>query len=349
MDRQAFRGAIFHLQLKGLNATEIKAELNAVHGASAPSYETVRYWINELKHGRQGTSDAQRPGRPKSATDEENVQKVHKMVTENRRVNLDEIAEALSISKERVHHILHDVLDMNKISARWVPRLLTMDQKLNRVTASEESLALIQRNEKDFWRRFITVDETWIHHHTPETKQSSKQWTAKHERAPVKAKVTHSAGKVMATIFWDSKGIILMDFLQKGQTVTGQYYAGLLDQLAQAIKFKRPALQKKSVLFLQDNAPPHKSAVAMAKLYELGFSLMNHPPYSPDLSPCDFFLFPQLKNFLAGKKFSADNEVIAATEEYFGTLDKEFFEKGIKAAQARWMKCVAIQGDYVEK
>ncbi|KYB27554.1 Mariner Mos1 transposase-like Protein [Tribolium castaneum] len=106
---------------------------------------------------------------------------------------------------------------------------------------SEECLARLQHNPVDFLRRFITVDETWIHHYSPEIKQQSKQWTAKREPVPKKAKSVRSAGKVMASIFWDAKGILFIDYLEKGKTINGPYYASLLDQLKQKIQEKRPS------------------------------------------------------------------------------------------------------------
>jgi len=89
-------------------------------------------------------------------------------------------------------------------------------------------LTLFQRNPKEFLRRFVTVDETWIHWYTPETKEQSKQWTSPGEPAPKKAKTVPSAGKVMATDFCDSQGVIYIDYLENGKTVTGLYYAELL-------------------------------------------------------------------------------------------------------------------------
>ena len=117
MDPLAFRGAIQHLHLKGLTATEIKAEFDSVHGDSAPSYGKIRYWINEFKRGRTGISDEPRSGRRKTVTDEETVRKVHEIVYDDRRVKVRDISEALKISLERVHKILHQELDMSKISA----------------------------------------------------------------------------------------------------------------------------------------------------------------------------------------------------------------------------------------
>ena len=96
-------------------------------------------------------------------------------------------------------------------------------------------------------QRYVTVDETWINYYTPETKNQSKMWTGPDESAPKKAKTVSFADNVMATIFWDSHGIILIDYLQKGKTIAGEYYASLLDRFDAILKEKRPHLEKKSV------------------------------------------------------------------------------------------------------
>src|SRR5437588_6058029 len=98
----------------------------------------VKTWVADFKRGRTSTNDAERPGRPKTATTEEMVLKVHKVVSSDRRLKLMEIADTVGISKERVHHILCDILGMRKLSARWVPRLLSPEQKLTRMNVSEE-------------------------------------------------------------------------------------------------------------------------------------------------------------------------------------------------------------------
>jgi len=87
----------------------------------------------------------------------------------------------------------------------------------------------------------------------------------------------------------------------------------------------------------------------MAKLHELRFELLPHPPYSSDLAPCDFFLFPNLKIWLRGKKFSSNKKVIAAVDAYFEGFETSSFFEGIKKLGHRWTKYVELQGDYVEK
>ena len=94
------------------------------------------------------------------------------------------------------------------------------------------------------------------------------------------------------------------------------------------------------MLFHLDNAPVHTSA----KLVELGYKLPPHPPYSPNLVPCDFFLFPNLKKSLAGQKFESNEEVIAATEAYFAVLQKSWFSDGFKKLEYRWVKCIELKG-----
>ena len=188
MDKIEYRAVIKYLFLKGNTPTQIKDELDSVYGDSAPSFTTVKFWAAEFKRGRKSLGDDERSGRPKTATADENIAKVHQIVLDDRRIKVREIAEVMKMSKERVCHILHEHLGMTKLSARWVPRLLTLDQKRVRMNISNALLAQFRRNKSEFWRRLITVDETWIHHYAPETKIQSKQWIAKGEPAPKKSK-----------------------------------------------------------------------------------------------------------------------------------------------------------------
>ncbi|GFT99035.1 putative DD34D transposase [Trichonephila clavipes] len=86
----------------------------------------------------------------------------------------------------------------------------------------------------------------------------------------------------------------------------------------------------------------------MTKLHELGFELLLHPPYNPDLAPSDFFLFSDLKRMLAGQKFCADEEVIAKTEAYFKAEDKSCYKNGIEKLYGRYNRCIALEGNYIE-
>ena len=114
--------------------------------------------------------------RPVEVTTPEMVDKIHNMVLSDRRVKVRKIVKATGISQGTVFSILHEKLGVNKISARWVPDLLSKENKRDRVLDSEAILALFRRNPDEFLRRCITVNETWIHHYTAETNEQSKQW-----------------------------------------------------------------------------------------------------------------------------------------------------------------------------
>lgn len=349
MDKIEIRAVIKYFVLKRLSPTDIQTELRGTLGDSSPSFSTIKKWAAEFRRGHTSIQDDERSGRPRTATSAENVAKIHNAILNDRRLKVRELADMAKISNDRVHYILHDILGMKKLSARWVPRLLTSDQKRRRLNISQQCLDLYKRNPTEFLRRFITVDETWVHHYTPETKEQSKQWVGPGETAPKKAKTVPSAGKVMATVFWDCKGVVLIDFLEHGRTITGSYYASLLDQLNDAIKVKRPHLAKKKVLFHQDNAPAHASHIVGAKLHELGYEVLPHAPYSPDLAPSDYYLFPNLKKWLGGRRFTSNEEVKTATTAYFAELEKTYFTQGIQKLENRWNKCIALEGSYVEK
>ena len=92
------------------------------------------------------------------------------------------------------------------------------------------------------------------------------------------------------------------------------------------IKKKWPHMQKKKVLFHQDNAPCHKFMKWMVKLNELSFELLPHPPYSPDLGPSNYWLFADSKKMLQGKRFCSNEEVIAETETYFESKDESLYK-----------------------
>lgn len=349
MEKNEIRAVIKYLCLKKMSTKDIHSDLMETLGDSAPPYSTVARWAKEFKLGRTSTEDEHREGRPSTSLTAENVKKVEDIVLADRRVTIRHVAEVTGISYGSVQRIFANELEMRKVSARWVPRMLTDEQKKKRVDISRANLEKFQADQEKFLSRFVTMDETWIHHFDPETKQQSMTWKRASSPTPKKFKVTSSAGKVMASVFWDAEGIIMVEYLEKGATITGSYYADQIRRLREAIKEKRRGKLRVGVLFHQDNAPAHKAAVAMAAIQETGFELLEHPPYSPDLAPSDFYLFPRLKEHLRGKKFDDDSEVMTAVEAFLEGQDKEFFSKGIMGLQKRWTKCIDLLGDYVEK
>lgn len=349
MEVKDFRVLIKHSFLMGQSVAQTLHWLQDCYPGSAPSESKIRRWMNQFQRGDFSTLDGDRTGRPRESVTPEFIQKVYELVRADRRIKVSEIANILRISVGSVFTILHTHLDMKKLFARWVPRGLTLDQKAQRIEDSSRCLEIMGHDKKNFFRRYVTMDETWIHHYVPESKQQSAQWIGPGETRPKRFKTQTSAGKVLASVFWDANGILFIDYLEHGKTINSQYYIALLEKLLEEIHEKRPGMQRKKILYHQDNAPAHRSMLTMAKLNEIRFELLPHPPYSPDLAPSDYYLFSDLKQHLRGQRYHSNAEVIGATEGYFAGKDKSFFKKGIEMLEKRWTKCITLSGDYVEE
>ena len=115
------------------------------------------------------------------------------------------------------------------------------------------------------------------------------------------------------------------------------------------LSLKAVHMKKTKIIFHQDNAPCHKSMKTMAKLSELGYELLPHPPYSTDLAPSDYWLFAHLKKKLQGKKFGSNKKEIAEIEAYFDAKDKSFYKHGIEKLEKRWNDCLALEGDCIDE
>jgi len=177
----------------------------------------------------------------------------------------------------------------------------------------------------------------------------SMQW--KHKNSPTSKmfRVEKSVGEVMATVFWEEKGLLLLEFMPQKTTITGQTYANTITALREAIKEKSRGKLSAGVLLLHDNAPLHMSAKSQAAIRQCEFQQLYHPHYSPDLAPSDYFLFQVMKIFLRGKRLSSDEEVKEAVATLFEEQSKDFFPRGIKSLQQKWAKCIELLGDCIEK
>src|SRR6202044_2975309 len=150
-----------------------------------------------------------------------------------------------------------------------------------RKKACAENLNLNNLDPDFFQGQIVTGDETYIHYFEPETKRQSMQWLPKGAQAPLKAMKKTSNKKVMALVFWDRIGVLLVKYFRKGATMTGEVYAKVLAKLVKAIQKKRGEMWQNGVYILHDNASSHTSRLAEAELSRLGFLELPHPPYSP--------------------------------------------------------------------
>ncbi len=173
------------------------------------------------------------------------------------------------------------------------------------------------------------MDETLVSYHTPETKNQSKQWVQKGKPGPLKAKMQESRTKQMVLVFFDAKGVIYSNIVPKGTKVNADYIVMALRMFKRRFRQKRPELAEQEWFFHWDNAPVHTAAKVQEWMAANSVQVIEHPPYSPDLAPADFFLFEKVKKELAGMTLT--RETFKMTWDGFSrTVGKQGFEDAFR-------------------
>lgn len=338
------------LLAREVGVTEICKQLTDVYGENAICRSKVYKWKAEFESGRTNVHhETGTSGRPSVITDSI-VDLVRNALMSDRRLTISELCTKYnSVGRATMHEIVTECLGFRKICARWVPKELTNNHKENRMMTSLDCLTRYEEDGDEFLDRIVTCDETWISHITPECKRDSMQW--KHVTSPrvKKFKTVLSPKKVLATVFWDRRGIIHVEYLKYGNTVNAAGYCETLKRVRRAIQNKRRGMLTDGVVLLHDNATSHTARVTSSLLEQFRWEVLPHPPHSPDLAPSDYHLFPFLKGWLGGQRFDDDEELISAVNNWFQNQAAEWYNIGIENLVSRWDKCLNRYGDYVEK
>jgi len=332
----------------GKTPSEALELLQQVYGDETMSRSRVFEWHKRFREGRQDVEDDPRSGRPSTSRTDANVERVRQAVRGDRRMTVRLIASELDMNRDSVWKIITEDLGMRKICAKMVPKLLTDEQKDRRLQVCKDILERLD-TEPDLLRRVITGDESWVFEYDPETKRQSLQWKSLTSPRPKKARMSKSNVKVMLITFFDVKGIVHMEFLPQGQTINQHVYKDILKRLLRAVREKRQDLwQTKSWLLHHDNAPAHNALSVRQFLAEKNITVLEQPPYSPDLAPCDFFLFPKLKGVIKGTRFADVDAIKRAVTVELRRIPRESFQGCMDAWQKRMGKCSRAEGDYFE-
>jgi histone-lysine N-methyltransferase SETMAR len=217
------RGVIKFCCELGYSPTKTYEMIQETSAGKSVSRTQVFEWHRRFREGRVSLEDDGGRGR-KSSIDSTFVSSVKDVVDRDRRVTIRDICTVTGFSFGTVQRILTEHLNMKKVSARWVPRLLTDTNKENRVMASRKFIKRYRRDGVTFLDHIVTADETWLYLFDPETKEQSRQWKTPGSPTPKKARVTKTCGKQMYIFFADRHGMILMHAVPIGQNVNAAYY-----------------------------------------------------------------------------------------------------------------------------
>jgi histone-lysine N-methyltransferase SETMAR len=226
----------------------------------------------------------------------------------------------------------------------WVPHVLTQHNNNQRVTICASLLTrqrLARQQHEYFLFHIINGDEKWCLY---VNFKQRKEWLSPDKHATPRAKPDH-LGKTMY-IWWDMEGVIHYKLLKRNLTVTSERYCQQLRRLEEAIQKELPGRQH-GVILQHDNARPHTANMTKAAIQELDWEILPNSPYSADLAPPDYHLFPSLSNNLRGVSFNNNANLQNWLDEFFTAKRVDFFKRGIENLPERWNAVVNNRGEYI--
>lgn len=318
------------------NATIATENICQVYG-NVLDVRKCQRWFQRFRSGVECLKDLEGRGRNSTFDDDE----LKRLVESDPRQSIRDIAKNIKCSIDTIRRQLHQIGKVWKCGI-WVPHQLSVSN-LNQRMSIATSLLSRQKFEP-FLDRVITGDEKWVLYVNV---RNNKQWLDPAQTPVVTVKNMNYNKKIMLSIWWDIRGIIHYELMNPNQTINSEIYCQQLTRLHQELVKKRPSLvNRKQIVFHHDNAKPHISKVTQQKIIELGWELLPHPPYSPDLAPTDYHLFRSMQSFFNGKTFVKKVDLEQELIKFFESKEEAFYRRGIEQLVERWQKVIDNNGSY---
>ena len=311
-------------------------------GTNALCDSTVYRWYGLFDKSKYDTQEHRGGDHVSNYETEERTQVIQAALDEQRTWSTRALSAQTGIPKSTVQRILKEKLKMKKINAKWVPHELSPGQMETRVVYCKSNLKEYNQQTSRLTHT-ITIDETWVSLYRPPEKDQAKQWLKKGERSTQVARPDRYGPKVMMILAMDIKGIFYYELLHEKETVNATKYLDFLKKVME--KFKRG--RKHTVWLLDDNARPHRSPIINQFLEEKNIQRWLQPPYSPDISPCDYGCFHPLKREIGGKAYADVNSLKAAIDNEVKEGNKGSKYKAVEKLPERWKKCIDVKGEYI--
>lgn len=329
--------------LLGYSAADILRLLKTALGPRSYKQRTVYDWVRNIKEGRTDVSEARGGPHRTHSKRKERVEEIKEKLAEHRGWSLRELAHETGIPRSIVGEIIKKNLEMRKLMNQWVPHSLTEEVIETRIMASRNNLLRYRRHPR-LLKRTIAIDESWVGLYTQPKGDKRRSWVSVGEKRQKMVRENIRDRKRMLIMAMDFNGIAFWELLPEKSTVNSQVYQSFLER--NIPNWMRANNFQKAIL-AQDNARPHIARSVMGFLERKGIETWVQPPYSPDLQPCDFNCFGELKRQLSGNSYTNWAELENSINDILTNGVNWGLFMGVRKLPDRWERVVQANGEYL--
>lgn len=307
-------------------------------GNDVVSKRTVERWYKKFRSGHTDIKDDPRSGRP-SAVD--NVALANR-IEENPALSTRQLANEFHVTHPTILQHLHNLNLVNK-RPQQIPYSITPVQKQKRVEVCSDLLDRFEYHA--FLDKIVTCDEKWIAY---DNTKATNHWVPANAPPPTYPRMAAHGKKAMLSIWWCTTGVLYFEIVPQGLAINAETYIKQIEEVQRRIRSPAHAKQfRAGVLLLHDNARPHAALTTQQKLEELHWTVLPHPPYSPDIAPSDYHLFRSMEHFLRGRQMRNHKDVENVVSQFIASQKAEFWKKGIEKLPELWKTIVESNGNYI--
>lgn len=326
------------------SAAEARRSISVVYGNDAIGESTCQKWFSRFKDPAFTLDKLEDQRRHNKSERKFEDDAIETLLEEDSGRTQERLAQIIGVDRSTISRRLA-AIGFRAVAGKWVPHQLAEVNKNHRLNTCISLLA--RQKRKSFLYQLVTGDESWVYY---DNTRQKKYYLKPGQPAPHNPKPKFHGKKVLLCIWWDQKGILYYELLPEGEAVNASLYSTQLQRLQSAIEQKRPisGKGKRKIILLHDNARPHVAKHTRAVIEQLGWEILPHPAYSPDLAPSDYHLFLGLKTSFRNTVFKNLQETENAIVRYFESKTQSYFHHGIQQLPGRWEKVVAADGDYFD-
>ena len=324
----------------GRTVDEIEAFLNSFRTLTAVSRKTLDIWRKKYENKELDIRDG-RAGRVQGfAPHNKNIVQAYK---KGGYTSAKEMSKQTGLSLTTICRHLNNN-GMRYVHFKKVPYLLSQENRNQRVKDARSMLEILKNEEKHNFCNILTMDETpvYLDNHR------KLGWVNTSDKIPNIVKESLRRKKFTLTVMWGVGVFPVVEGLTGENRVNSKYFCtNILTKAKIWCEKKRKSSGVSSYIFHMDNAPCHRSSYTTNFMRDNNIVRMDHPPYSPDLAPSDFFLFGYMKDHFADTTFKDMDDAVLQISTWLRSIDKKVIIRTFKDWMERLQECIDNEGEYV--